>query len=353
LDPSFATAAWFGSWAAWNKAAKSWKKASVTTLLSPTPKAPTKGDDGKPNLQTDDFLGSENEKTGLYLFDKTDLLNLLCIPPDSLEGSDEDVTINASVYQEAAAYCLKRRAVLLMDSPAKWTGSAKKGLFSDVKLSDLGNYGEEGRNAAVFFPRIRKADPLLNGHIGTFAPSGAIAGLIARTDTARGVWKAPAGLEAGISGIQGVDFKMTDMQNGLLNPVGINCLRTFPVTGTVVWGSRTLKGADQLSDDYKYLPVRRLTLYIEESLYRGTQWAVFEPNNETLWSQLRLSIGAFMGDLAKQGAFYSYDVKCDAGTTSQYDIDRGIVRVQIGFAPVKPAEFVILQIQQLAGQKPA
>jgi phage tail sheath protein FI len=123
----------------------------------------------------------------------------------------------------------------------------------------------------------------------------------------------------------------------------------------VVWGARTLRGSDQMGDDYKYIPVRRLALFIEESLYRGTQWVVFEPNDEPLWSQIRLNVGSFMHNLFVQGAFQgqtptdAYFVSCDKTTTTQNDIDLGIVNILVGFAPLKPAEFVILQIQQIAG----
>ena len=133
-------------------------------------------------------------------------------------------------------------------------------------------------------------------------------------------------------------------------------MRTLPAAGNVVWGARTLVGDDRLASQWKYVPVRRTALFIEESLYRGTQWAVFEPNDEPLWSQLRLNIGVFMHDLFRQGAFQgqspqdAYFVKCDAATTTQSDRDRGIVTVIVGFAPLKPAEFVILYIQQVAGQ---
>ena len=143
---------------------------------------------------------------------------------------------------------------------------------------------------------------------------------------------------------------MTDTQNGLLNPLGINCLRTFPVIGTVVWGARTLRGADVLEDDYKYLNVRRLTLYVEESLYRGSQWAVYEPNDETLWASLTTSFNAFLAGLQRQGAFYSYFVQCDTTTTTPADINVGVVNVLVGIAPVEPAEFVVINIQQQAMQ---
>src|SRR5262249_47404795 len=172
----------------------------------------------------------------------------------------------------------------------------------------------------------------------------------------RGVWKAPGGLDAGVSGIQALSANLDDGDSGVLNPVGINCLRIFPASGAVVWGARTLRGNDQLADEYKYVPVRRLTLFIEESLFRGLQWVVFEPNDEPLWAQIRLTVGAFMHDLCPQGAFQgasprdAYLVKCDKDTTTQNDINRGIVNVVVGYAPLKPAEFVIIKIQQLAGQ---
>jgi phage tail sheath protein FI len=149
---------------------------------------------------------------------------------------------------------------------------------------------------------------------------------------------------------------MSDLENGRLNPLGVNCLRTFPVVGPVAWGARTLAGADRLGDQWKYLPVRRLALFLEESLYRGTQWAVFEPNDEPLWGSIRLNVGAFMNTLFRQGAFQgatareAYLVKCDRENNPQADIDRGILNIVVGFAPLKPAEFVIIHIEQLAGQ---
>jgi phage tail sheath protein FI len=183
-----------------------------------------------------------------------------------------------------------------------------------------------------------------------------VAGICARTDTARGVWKAPAGLDATLTGVPKLSVALTDSENGRLNPLGINCLRAFPVGGRVVWGARTLRGADQLADQYKYIPVRRTALYIEESLFRGLKWVVFEPNDEPLWAQIRLNVGAFMHDLFRQGAFQgsspadAYFVKCDKETTTQNDINLGIVNVVVGFAPLKPAEFVIIKLQQIAGQ---
>jgi phage tail sheath protein FI len=215
----------------------------------------------------------------------------------------------------------------------------------------------DARNAALYFPRVIQADPQRDGQLDIFVPCGLVAGIMARTDVRRGVWKAPAGIDdGGINGIQGLQVNLTDNENGTLNPIGINCLRAFPIIGRVVWGARTLRGADQLADEYKYVPIRRLALFIEESLYRGLQWVVFEPNDEPLWAQIRLNVGAFMQNLFRQGAFQgkspreAYFVKCDRETNPQYDIDRGIVNIHVGFAPLKPAEFVIIKLQQIAGQ---
>ena len=298
------------------------------------------------------YEGSKDNKTGLYALDKADLFNLLCIPPDKREGD----TLPA-VYQTAMAYCKERRAMLIVDSPAAWSKN-KDTAAADAKkgLSGLGLSGDAARNATLYFPRVQETDPLHDGQIDTFVPCGIIAGIMARTDTARGVWKAPAGLEAAINGIQGLNVTLNDAENGMLNPLGINCMRVFPVNGRVVWGARTLRGADQLVDEYKYVPVRRTALFLEESLYRGLQWVVFEPNDEPLWAQIRLNVGAFMQNLFRQGAFQgttprdAYFVKCDKETTTQNDINLGIVNIIVGFAPLKPAEFVIIKLQQMAGQ---
>uniref|UniRef100_UPI00258BFE17 phage tail sheath family protein n=1 Tax=Accumulibacter sp. TaxID=2053492 RepID=UPI00258BFE17 len=182
-----------------------------------------------------------------------------------------------------------------------------------------------------------------------------MAGIYARTDSQRGVWKAPAGIEAVLNGVAQLDSKLTDAENGVLNPLAINCLRTFPVYGGVAWGARTLVGADQMASEWKYVPIRRLALMLEESLFRGTKWVVFEPNDEPLWAKIRLNVGAYMNSLFRQGAFQgatpkeAYFVKCDGETTNQDDRNKGIVNIQVGFAPLKPAEFVVISIQQIAG----
>jgi phage tail sheath protein FI len=223
-------------------------------------------------------------------------------------------------------------------------------------LAALNITGAAATNSAVYFPWVRAADPLQQNALRAFPPSGFVAGIYARTDASRGVWKAPAGSEASLSGAAGLVIAMSDGENGTLNPRAINCLRTLPVFGHVVWGARTLHGDNDRGSEWKYVPVRRLTLFIEESLYRGTQWVVFEPNDEPLWAQIRLNVGAFMQNLFRQGAFQgrspreAYFVKCDRETTTQNDINLGIVNIHVGFAPLKPAEFVVIRIQQIAGQ---
>jgi hypothetical protein len=311
----------------------------------------TGGADDSVPLADSVFLGSATvPKSGFFALDETDIINLLCVPP-----YDASQNASASVLTAALAYAKSRRAMLLVDPPSTWND--KEDPLDSTGGIDSSSFGlARDPNAALYFPRVRSPDPLQEGRLGTFAPSGMVAGLIARTDAQRGVWKAPAGIEATLVGASELSVALTDSENGELNPQGINCLRTFPGVGRVVWGARTLRGADRLADQWKYLPVRRLALYIEESLYRGTQWVVFEPNDEPLWAQIRLNVGAFMHGLFRQGAFQgttprdAYLVKCDKETTTQSDINLGVVNILVGFAPLKPAEFVIIKIQQLAGQ---
>jgi uncharacterized protein len=301
-------------------------------------------------LANDDFTGpgKENAKEGLYALSKADLFNILCIPPYL-----EDGNVDNALIESAIDYCQKRRAMLLIDPPTTWIDKdkAKEGIEKEPA-----QVGSASKNAAIFFPRLRQSNPLNDNQMEDFVPCGAVAGIFARTDTQRGVWKAPAGLDATLLGVPQLSVSLNDAENGELNPLGINCLRSMPPAGRVVWGARTREGDDRLASEWKYIPVRRLALFIEETLYRSTKWVVFEPNDEPLWSQIRLNIGAFMHSLFRQGAFQgstpkeSYFVKCDKETTTQNDIDRGIVNIIVGFAPLKPAEFVVIKLQQMAGQ---
>jgi len=312
------------------------------------------GSDGVKLPTSNDLIGSEAVFSGMYALLRTDLFNLLCIPDATRATPGSPATPDATVDADAvwaAAYdvCARRRAMLMVDPPPGVDDAERA-------LDWINGLGVKGPNAVAHFPRVRILDPTDDFQPRTVAPSGTLAGLYARTDAERGVWKAPAGVEARLRGLSSLVERLTDAENGTLNPLGLNCLRTFPVIGTVNWGARTTDGADVLASQWKYVPVRRLALFIEESVFRGTQWAVFEPNDEPLWSQLRINLTSFMQDLFRKGAFAgstpreAYLVKCDTETTTRDDVDRGIVNVLVGFAPLKPAEFVVIRIQQLAGQ---
>jgi phage tail sheath protein FI len=298
-----------------------------------------------------EFTGSgmESAKKGLYALEKADLFNILCIPPYLTDDN-----VDSSLVGEAATYCEKRRAFLLVDPLADW--DEKDDAKGDGSSTGVMGVGTSSKNAALFFPRLCMPNPLKDNQIEDFVPCGAVAGIFARTDTQRGVWKAPAGLEATLNGVTKLTVSMTDPEIGELNQIGVNCLKVMPGVGRLVWGSRTLQGADRLASEWKYIPIRRMALFLEESLYRGTQWVVFEPNDEPLWSQIRLNVGAFMHDMFRKGAFQgttpkdAYFVKCDDETTTQSDRNQGIVNILVGFAPLKPAEFVIIKISQIAGQ---
>jgi uncharacterized protein len=324
----------------------------VTQRPTAVPATAGSGSDGDP-IEDDQFDDPANpnmrdSKLGIYALEKADLFNLLCIPSYTNDGN-----VDTRIVGVAANYCEERRAMLLVDPPSNWTNkTTARNEFTDSTTEHIGT---RSKNAALFFPRLLQPNPLKDNQVESFVPCGAVAGVFARTDAQRGVWKAPAGLEATLSGVPALSVNLTDLENGELNPLGINCLRALPAAGRVVWGSRTLQGADRLASEWKYIPIRRLALFIEESLYRGTQWVVFEPNDEPLWAQIRLNVGAFMNNLFRQGAFQgktpreAYFVKCDKETTIQNDIDLGIVNIIVGFAPLKPAEFVIIKIQQIAG----
>jgi uncharacterized protein len=313
---------------------------------SPGPVAFTGGGDGGGPRVTEDVQGSPAARTGMHALVLADLFNLLCLP---LAAWSTQNAGHQALWSAAAAFCEEHRAFLLVDPPEEWA-------VPDDATAGAGTFSPRSDNAALYFPSVRVPDPLRENRLIDFPPCGVVAGVMARTDAQRGVWKAPAGLDAALRGVPELTVRLTDAEQGQLNQLGINGLRSFPIYGRVVWGARTLNGADLLASQWKYVPVRRLALYLEESLFRGTQWAVFDPNDEGLWSQLRLSIGAFLHQLFRQGAFQgvspeqAYFVKCDAETTTQSDIDRGVVNVLIGFAPLKPAEFVIIKLQQLAAQ---
>ncbi|HEY6575138.1 MAG TPA: phage tail sheath C-terminal domain-containing protein, partial [Mycobacterium sp.] len=311
------------------------------------------GDDGKPADTTtalaNMLLGDPAAETGIYALNTIapDIFNILCIPA---MANITDDTARGGLLASAQQFCADHRAMLLIDPPAAMD---VKTTASDISsaMSTFVTTLDPTENAATYFPRLTVADPVTGG-TKNVGPSGTIAGIWSRTDTQRGVWKAPAGTEATLMGARPA-VTMTEDTSETFNPIGINVLRTLPVFNNVVWGARTMQGADLMASQWKYVPVRRTALYIEESLRQGLQWVVFEPNDEPLWAQIRLNVGAFMQNLFRLGAFAgetpqeAYLVKCDSDTTTPYDVSTGVVNIRVGFQPLLPCEFVVIQIQQL------
>jgi uncharacterized protein len=281
--------------------------------------------------------------------DKVSVFNLLVTPGVSDPG----------VTSEGVAYCERKRAFYIMDTPSPDTtgwdaNSVVTALAGNTALSPS---PPASINAAVYYPWLATTNPI-TGLPSTAPPSGFVAGIYGQEDSSRGVWKSPAGIETALLGTTGVDPNglMTDSQQGIFNNNAIDCLRQFSSVGTVVFGARTTAAANLAQQQWKYVAVRRTALFIEQSLYASLTWAVFEPNATPLWNALTQEVGAFMLSLFRQGAFagdtpsQAFLVQCDATTTTATDIANGVVNILVGFAPLVPAEFVVVQIAQLAGQ---
>ena len=295
-------------------------------------------------------LNAIDAGNALAALNPVDDASILVIP-----GCESEVIVKGLEYVES-----RRDMIYVVDSERP--GAEEEGSKSITKVKNLLGFDQPPANAvvltkskyaALYFPWVYVSDPFskVENSRRLVPPSGMIAGLYARIDNTRGVWKAPAGFEATLSGILGVQTQLTDVDQDGLNPIGVNCIRTFAAAGTVVWGARTL--ATQSDPEYRYVPVRRTAMFLEKSLYRGTQWVVFEPNDEPLWSSIRFNLNAFMTTLFRAGAFQggkpsdAFLVKCDADNNIQATIDAGQVHILVAFAPLKPAEFVIIHITQL------
>jgi phage tail sheath protein FI len=279
--------------------------------------------------------------------DKVSIFNLLVLP-----GISDNAVLSA-----ALAFAERKQAFVIVDPPANFgRRRLRPARAGDRDLRHRDAAAQERERRAVL-PVPARPGPAHRQPDGA-AARRLVAGVYARTDTNRGVWKAPAGLETTVLGTTGVVARgrMTDPRQGVLNPLGVNALRDFPGVGTVIFGARTLVTANPAFQQSRYVPVRRMTLFIEQTLYRNLGWVVFEPNDEPLWVAIRTSIETFLLGLFQQGAFQgatprqAFQVKCDATTTTQADIDNGIVNIVVAFAPLKPAEFVIVKIAHLAGQ---
>jgi phage tail sheath protein FI len=272
--------------------------------------------------------GPRQARDALAAFDAVDpAVNLVCLPG----------WVDEEILGAALTYCDERRAFLVVDPPD-----------SDMRASmDLvARLGESGSaNAAVYFPAIVMADPANGGRPRSCPPSGTVAGIIARTDMEQGVFVAPA--DVAVVGVTGLEVTVAEADAALLNEAGVNTIRSFPGRGIRVWGSRTVASP---SSEWRYVPVRRLALFVEESLDRGLQWAVFEPNDEPLWIQVRQSVEGFLSGVWRSGGLQgstepqAFFVRCDRSLMTQDDLDKGRLIVLVGFAPVKPAEFVIIRI---------
>ncbi len=296
------------------------------------------GSDGPDQLDDTDYDNS------LSTLDRIDDISILVMPGVSKE-----------VAMKGASYVERRQlgdVIYVVDSETPKQGESADSQIENVKQL-VKDFSPKSSYAALYFPWVEIPDPYSSivGAKRLVPPSGMVAGLYARTDNTRGVWKAPAGTEASLLGAVGLAAQVNDGDQDALNPIGVNCIRQFPSSGIVVWGSRTL--STQSNPEYRYVPVRRTASFLKTSLYRGTQWVVFEPNDEPLWSSIRFNLNAFMTTLFRSGAFQggkpseAFLVKCDPDNNIQATIDAGQVHILVAFAPLKPAEFVIIHIQQL------
>jgi len=317
------------------------------TAIGQAPLGYTSGSAPSPDWTTfseEDFVGVFQQDSSL---DKVPVFNLVVIPG----------VADSSIWSEAEAFCERKLAFLILDPPKQDSADGYGNTLPLIATDMASSVIPKSTNGALYFPYLESDDPL-TGNTLQLPPSGFVAGLYATTDNNRGVWKAPAGLQTIVNNTIGVvdTGLMTDARQGTLNPIGVNCLRDFPNIGTVIWGSRTLVTANPAYEQWQYVPVRRMALFLEQTLYANLGWAVFEPNDEPLWVALRSSVEAFMLSLFNQGAFQgsqpsqAFQVLCDSSTTTQQDIDNGIVNILVAFAPLQPAEFVVVKIAQLAGQ---
>ncbi|MGA0615014.1 phage tail sheath family protein [Paracoccus sp. KR1-242] len=294
-------------------------------------------------------LASANYPAALSALDGIDDAALIVCGSDGMLNATGDAQHNQLVnavltYVEARP---QRDLFLVADAPR-----------SVAAADPVGNAVDQARNGitgsdfrALYWPRIVVADPAGLGRnpVRAIPSAGHVAGLYGRTDGRRGVWKVAAGIEAALLGTVGLDFQVLDRDQDRMNPYGLNALRTVPGAGRVVWGGRT----GRPTTEWRYINVRRTAMFLRKSIFNGIQWAVFEGNDERLWAALRASIGAFMEAQFRNGAFAgatsreAYFVKCDADTTTPNDQAAGIVNVQVGFAPLRPAEFVIVTLSQM------
>lgn len=289
-------------------------------------------------LSVDDYLGDPQVPSGLALLAQQGDFSLLCIPPDQRDGA-----LPQAVMAAAAAVCTQRCAMLILDPPPSWLAAAKAGLWSTLDPRTLID-NDDARAAAIYFPRLERADVLQNGKAQAFPPCGAIAGVFAQSDATQGIWRAPAGVNLPFANVTGLEFQVSDQEQGQFAFTGVNALRSFTNFGPVIWGARTMRGSDQLQDSFKYIPVARLQGWMQRSIVASTRWVVFEVSSQAVWAGLNASIGSFLNSLVKQGAFTHFQVLCDQTNNTPDDIVQGRINVDILYDPLMPAEFMLLHL---------
>ncbi|WP_148572917.1 phage tail sheath family protein [Nocardioides caldifontis] len=308
--------------------------------LSETPAPPVPA----PRLSTDDYVGDVAERSGFGGLETVDEVTMLCVP-DLMSAYQQgviDLESVQAVQLAMIAHCeLMGDRMAILDTPPGLNAQ-------QVKEWRVDSAGYDSAFAAMYAPWIKTADPS-TGDLSFMPPSGHIAGIWGRNDDTRGVHKAPA--NEVVRGAVSLEMQVTKNEHDLLNPVGINVIRTFPGRGNRVWGARTLSS----DPAWRYLNVRRLFNYLEESILVGTNWVVFEPNDEALWARVRRTITAFLVNEWRKGALFgrtpdeAFYVKCDSETNPSEGIDAGQLVCEVGVAPVKPAEFVVFRLAQYSG----
>lgn len=311
------------------------RRAVVVRVAAGTTRGPTR-------VAPTDMIGDAGKETGVHALGKRPVADVL-LTPDAAGMSWRE---HEKLAKAILPLCEEHGIFYILDPPR---APSKQNPVEAV--IDWAERSETLRhpNAAVYFPRVRTSDPSGAAEPILAPASGAVAGIYARTDAQHGVWQAPAGTRARLLGIKGLEVDLAESQRERLQHVCVNPLCSFPGLGILAWGARTFM-APKPDSEWKYVPVRRLYLFLERSLDRGLQWTVFEPNGEPLWAQIRLSVSSFMNHLFRRGAFAgtssreAYFVKCGRETMTEAGICNGRVVLLVGFAPLKPAEFVILRL---------
>ena len=292
------------------------------------------------------FAGSESSRQGINGLAVADDVTIVVVPDLITAATKDDGTVDLNLWKAVQtaliSHCEQNgNRMAVLDAPPGMTPQQIRDWRSDVAMYD-------SPYAALYYPWIKVENPIgVNGDAEVFIPpSGHIAGVWARTDETRGVWKAPA--NDTIRGCLDVAYGVTQNEQAVLNPIGINCIRPFGTRGIRIWGARTLAS----DSDWRYINVRRLFNMVEKTIADGTQWAVFEPNDVSLWEGIKRTLNAFLRGLWSAGALFgqsvdqAFYVKCDAENNPPESIDQGLLIVEVGIAPVKPAEFVVFRIAQ-------